>query len=127
VLLLAGKHHEAIAAFEHGWPLLPPDGGNAFAAPVALWLGDSYHALGEAEKSREWWAIAVQRAHTLSLLDRSAGFYWQGKAFEALGQTASAHRSYGTALRSHVLYPARREVKRALRQRRLTTRLPAIT
>ena len=118
---------KAIAAFEHGWQLLPPEGGTTFAAPVALWLGDSYHALGEARKSREWWTTAVQRAHTLSLLDCSVGFYLQGKAFAALGQTSSAYRSYCAAFRSHVLYPARLEVKSTLHQGQFRTRRFAMT
>jgi tetratricopeptide (TPR) repeat protein len=114
VLALAGRHREAVEAFEQGWQHLPDEGGNMFAAPAALWLGESYDALGAKQHSRTWWATAVQRARHLTVLTPAMGHYWQGKAFAALGEKTRARQAYRMALRHHLLHPLHREVKEIL-------------
>ncbi|HEY7710959.1 MAG TPA: tetratricopeptide repeat protein [Candidatus Entotheonella sp.] len=126
VLALAGKHREAVEVFEQGWQRLPDEGGDGFAAPAALWLGESYDVLGAAQQSRTWWETAVQRARYLSGLTPAMGHYWQGKAFAALGQKTNARRAYWMALRHHVLHPSHREVKEALKPSHPNACLPAL-
>jgi tetratricopeptide (TPR) repeat protein len=115
VLALAGNHREAVEVLEQGWQRLPDEGGDMFAAPAALWLGESYDALSAEQQSRIWWTTAVQRARHLAVLTPAMGHYWQGKAFAALGREASARQAYCMALRHHLLHPSHREVKEVLK------------
>jgi tetratricopeptide (TPR) repeat protein len=59
VLMLAGQHRDAIAAFEHGWEQLPDAAEADFAAPAALWLSASYGAVGQETKKLSWWKTAM--------------------------------------------------------------------
>jgi tetratricopeptide (TPR) repeat protein len=113
VLALAGKHHEAIAVLRQGWNWLPAEEGEAQAISAAVWLGDSYKALGAGEAHR-WWTQAIHLAHQLRLSQPALAHYWQGKALLALGQVTNAHQALHMALQQHLFYPARQEVQNLL-------------
>lgn len=83
--------------------------------PAAVWLGDSYRDLGERAKSRRWWGKACYRAQRLVEFNPATAYYWQGRALSALGDTAGAAQVYRRALSGQLLYPARSEVKQALK------------
>jgi tetratricopeptide (TPR) repeat protein len=116
VLALAGKHLEAVEALEHGWQLLP----EARSLPAAVWLGESYQALGDDVNSRKWLEIGCDRAQELMDFNPTIARYWQGRALDRLGNVMDAMQAYQTALNQHILYPAYGEVKEALK-RLLTT------
>jgi hypothetical protein len=97
-----------------------------FAAPAALWLGESYDALGAEQQSRAWWETAAQRTRCLAVLAPATGHYWQGKAFAALGRQTSARQAYCMALRHHLLYPSYQEVQEVLKQSHPDAYLPAL-
>ena len=108
VLALAGRHGEATDALERGWqthPLLPS---------AAVWLGESYQALGHESKSRKWWQEAWDRAQALMEFNPTTAYYWQGRALLALGDVRGARKAYRSALSGQLLYPARGEVKEAM-------------
>ncbi|HEY9834086.1 MAG TPA: tetratricopeptide repeat protein [Stenomitos sp.] len=116
VLALAGRHWEAVIALEQGWRRLPQQGGYLQAVPAAVSLGESYRVLGEEAKSRRWWGEAFERAKELMDFNRAIAHYWQGRALEGLGDVTGACCAYRIALSRQLLYPARGEVKEALKQ-----------
>jgi TolA-binding protein len=109
VLALAGRYEEAIAAFQRGWTWLPEHDGYTQSTPAALWLGDSYHALGDGASARTWWETTQHLALQLSSDHAALGHYWQGKACLALGHPERARQAFQTALRQHLFYPARQD------------------
>lgn len=115
VLALASRHREAVAALEQGWHLLPEQGGYLRAVPAAVWLAETYRALGEDAKSQSWWATACERAQELMEFSRAIAHYWQGRALAGLGDVKGAAQAYGVALSRQLLYPVRQEVKEGLK------------
>jgi RNA polymerase sigma factor (sigma-70 family) len=111
VLALAGSHHEAIACLRQGWHGLPAGEGEAQALPAAVWLGNSYKALGEVSEAHTWWTQAIHLADQLRPSQPALAHYWQGKALLALGQAANACHALQMALRQHLFYPARQEAQ----------------
>jgi len=101
MLALAGRHREAITALEEGWKWLPEGEGYAQSTPAAVWLGDE-------AKSRTWYEESVHHALELIAINPAIAHYWQGKALERLGNVPGARQAYRTALRHHLLHPARR-------------------
>ncbi len=112
VLALAGRHREAIKALEQGWQWLPQ--GYLQSVPAAVWLGESYQALGDDASSRRWWEEAYHRAKALMEFNPTTAYYWQGRALLALGDVMGAKLAYRSALSGHLLYPASGEVKEVL-------------
>lgn len=112
VLALAGRHQEATEALEHGWQWLPQ--GYLQSVPAAVWLGESYRALGDEGQSRKWWEEGCDRAKALMEYNPTTAYYWQGRALLALGDVRAARKAYRSGLSGHLLYPARGEVKEAL-------------
>lgn len=115
VLALAGRHRQAVETLECGWAHLPEAGGYLQSVPAAVWLGDSYRDLGERAQSRYWWGEACSRALGLLEFNPATAYYWQGRALSALGDAAGAAGAYRSALSGQLLYPARAEVKEALK------------
>lgn len=114
VLKLASRYHEAIAAFTTGWTRLPHGEGYAQATPAALWLGECYWASGNLAKALAWCKKAARLARKLMPCDPAMAFYWQGKAWLALGETAAARQALQSALLQQLLYPARQEAQHIL-------------
>jgi tetratricopeptide (TPR) repeat protein len=112
VLALAGRHREATEALEQGWRSQPK--GYLQLASAAVWLGESYQALGDEHRSRKWWEEACQRAQALMEFNPTTAYYWQGRVLLALGDVRGARKAYRSALSGQLLYPARGEVKEAL-------------
>lgn len=52
---------------------------------AAVWLGESYRALGDDGMSRKWWEEACQRTKELMEFDPATACYWQGRVLEGLG------------------------------------------
>jgi tetratricopeptide (TPR) repeat protein len=115
VLALAGRHREAVEALNHGWQWLPQQGDYMRSVPAALWLGESYQALGDEARSRKWWEEGYQRAQAMLEFNLATAYYWQGKTLSALGDMTGAKRAYRSALSQHLPYPACEEVKEALK------------
>jgi tetratricopeptide (TPR) repeat protein len=115
VLALAGRHREAVEAIEQGWQRLPQQGDYMRSVPAALWLGESYQALGDEARSRKWWEEGCQRAQVMLEFNLATAYYWQGKTLSALGDMTGAKRAYRSALSQHLPYPACEEVKEALK------------
>ena len=115
VLALAGRHREAVEALEQGWQWLPEQGGYLRSVPAAVWLGESYQALGDERRSRRCWEDASHRAKKLMEYNPTAAYYWQGRTLLALGDGTGAKQAYRSALTQQLLYPARGEVKEALK------------
>ena len=109
VLALAERHEEAIDAFQRGWNWLPAQDGYAQSTPAAIWLADSYHALGDGVAAQAWWEQAHHLALQLSCSNAALAHYWQGKACLALGDPARAQQAFHTALRQHLYFPARQD------------------
>src|SRR4030095_2597642 len=107
VLALSGRHEEAIVALEEGWQWLPEGEGYDHSAPAAVWLAESYNALGERLKTQIWREAAAQHASELIAQSPAIGHYWQGKALESTGAPAGAVRAYQSALSENLLYPER--------------------
>lgn len=122
VLALAGKHPEAIAALETGWQFLPETGGYLQSMSAAVWLGESYQALGEAQISRYWWEEACQHSQRLRGFDPVIADYWQGRALEGLGDGLGAIPLYRNALTQQLLYPARQEVEASIKRLKISVR-----
>lgn len=122
VLALALKHREAVEALTQGWQLLPSVAGYLPSVSAAVWLGESYQVLGDDGVSRRWWEEACQLAQKLMEFDPVTAYYWQGRALSGLGDGLGAIKAYRTALSQELLYPARGEVKEALK--RLQTSSP---
>lgn len=112
VLALAGRHREATDALEQGWQRLPQ--GYLQSVSAAVWLGESYQALGDERRSRKWWEEACDRAKALMEYNPTTAYYWQGRALLALGDVRGARKAYRSALSGQLLYPVRGEVKQAL-------------
>jgi len=85
------------------------------SVPAALWLGESYQALGDEARSRKWWEEGCQRAQVMLEFNLATAYYWQGKTLSALGDMTGAKRAYRSALSQHLPYPACEEVKEALK------------
>lgn len=49
-------------------------------------------------------------------LDPAMACYWQGRAFSGLEDVSGAIEAYRSALSQQLLYPARREVEKALKR-----------
>ena len=109
VLYLARRYEAAIAAFRHGWNWLPEQDGYRQATPVALWLGDCYHALGDDASAQTWWERAHHLALQLSSDHMALAHYWQGKACLALGHSEQAQQAFQAALHQHLFHPARQD------------------
>jgi len=109
VLALAGQYEEAIAAFQQGWTWLPEQDGYTQSTPAAIWLGESYHALGDVASAQAWWERARHLALQLNSDHAALAHYWQGKACLALGHPERAQQAFHTALRQHLLCPARQD------------------
>jgi tetratricopeptide (TPR) repeat protein len=116
VLALAGRHQEAVEALEQGWQLWPEAGVDLRSLFATMCLGDSYQALGDDVSSRRWWEEVGNRARELMDFNSATAHYWQGRAFERLGDVTGAMQAYQTALSQHLLYPACGEVKEALKR-----------
>lgn len=114
VLALAGRHQEAVEVLEQGWQWLPQEGGYLQSVPAAVWLGESYQALGDEARSRRWWEEACQRAKALVEFNPATAYYWQGRALSALGDVTGAKQAYRSAFSEQLLYPAHGEVKEAI-------------
>jgi tetratricopeptide (TPR) repeat protein len=109
VLHLAGRYEEAVAAFQQGWSWLPEQDGYRQSTPAAIWLGNSFNALGDGASARVWWEAAQQLALQLSSEHAALTPYWQGQAYMALGYPEQAQQAFHTALRQHLFYPARQD------------------
>ena len=83
---------------------------------AAVWLGESYQALGDDEMSQKWWHKACDLAEKIRFYDPVMADYWQGIAFEYLGVFTAAVEAYGRALSGQLLFPVRVEVKAALKR-----------
>lgn len=116
VLALAGRHREAVEVLEQGWLQLPQQRGYLRSVSAAAWLGESYQAIGEEERSRYWWEEASKCATELLDVNPATAHYWQGRAWEALGDVIGAMQIYQTTLSQPLLYPVHREVKEALKR-----------
>ncbi len=116
VLALAGRHQEAVEALEQGWQLLPKEGGYLRSVQAAVWLGESYRAIGDQATSRNWYEEACKRSKELLNFNTATAYYWQGRALSALGDVAGAMQAHQTALSCQLLHPARGEVKEALKR-----------
>jgi tetratricopeptide (TPR) repeat protein len=114
VLNLASRHQEAIAAFTTGWRHLPQGEGYVQATPAVLWLGECYWAIGDPARALACWKKATRLACKLMPCDPAMAFYWQGKAWLVLGETAAARQALQTALLQQLLYPARQEAQHIL-------------
>ena len=114
VLSLAKKHQEAVAVLERGWQCWQSYGGCPL--PAALWLGESYRALGNRAKSRQWWQEAARQAAELMEFNPAVASYWQGKALKALGDNKGAAVCFNLALDRQLLYPARGEIEKILKR-----------
>ncbi len=95
---------------------MPQQGGYLQSVPVAMWLGESYQALGEDRSSWYWWQEACERAKQLMEFNRAIAHYSQGRALAGLGDGLGASSAYSVALSGQLLYPARGEVKEALKR-----------
>jgi tetratricopeptide (TPR) repeat protein len=129
-LALAHKHGEAVEALEKGWELLSyqvirEQGAGCkgkkvreYTASVsaAVWLGESYRGLGDDGMSRKWWEEACDLAEELRDFDPAMAGYWQGRAFECLGNFKGAVESYRVALSGQLLFPMRGEVKASVKR-----------
>lgn len=122
VLALAGKHRKAVTALEKGWQLLPKTGGYRQSVSVAVWLGESYRALGNDRASRQWWEEAGQGSEKFRLFNPVMADYWQGRALEGLGDGLGAIELYRNALTQQLLYPVRDEVKQRIKRLRAKLR-----
>jgi tetratricopeptide (TPR) repeat protein len=122
VLALAGRYKEAITALEEGWKWLPEEEGYFQSTPAAMWLGESYRALGDEAKTLVWYEESVRHALKLTAINRAIAHYWRGKVLAALDDIPRARQAYRTALRHHLLHPARREVKQTMRSLRIRAR-----
>jgi len=122
LLALVGRHREAITALEEGWTWLPEGDGYAQSTPAAAWLGESYRALGDEAKSRAWYEESVHHALKLTSINPAIAHYWRGKALERLSDVPGARQGYRTALRHHLLHPARQEVKQTMISLRIRAR-----
>ncbi|NEO30926.1 MAG: tetratricopeptide repeat protein [Symploca sp. SIO3C6] len=112
VLAIAGRHREATEVLAQGWQLQSQ--GYLPSVSAALWLGESYQALGDESRSRKWWQEACDRTQVLMKFNPTTAYYWQGRALLALGDVKGAREAYSMAIARHLLYPARGEVKQAL-------------
>jgi tetratricopeptide (TPR) repeat protein len=115
VLALAGKHQQAVEAFTQGWELLPV-GGYLQLVPAALWLGESYQVLGDAEASQGWWEAACEGSEKLKAFHPVLADYWLGRALAELGDRLGAIQAYESALSLQLLYPARGEVEKNMQR-----------
>ncbi|MEQ9482125.1 tetratricopeptide repeat protein [Coleofasciculus sp. F4-SAH-05] len=111
---MANKHREAVEVLEKGWQLLPVGGLQSVSA--AVWLGESYRVLGDAEASQRWWEVAGEGCQELRAFNRAAADYWLGRALVGLGDWLGARKAYESALSQQLLYPARGEVEQSLRR-----------
>ncbi|MEG4270829.1 MULTISPECIES: tetratricopeptide repeat protein [unclassified Microcoleus] len=116
VLVLAGKHREAVEALAQGWQLLPEEGGYLQSVSAAVWLGESYRGLGDEVASRKWLEKACQFARELMEFDPAMAGYWQGRALLGLGDVTEAVEAYRSALSRRLLYPFRGEVEEAVKR-----------
>ncbi len=116
VLALAGRHQQAVDALAQGWQWLPEDGGYVQSVPAAMWLGESYQALGEYATSQDWFQSAIERAKKLMDFNPAMAYYWQGKALEALEDVTAAKWAYQQALNLHLLYPTCWAVNKTLKK-----------
>jgi tetratricopeptide (TPR) repeat protein len=115
VLAVAGRHREAVEALEKGWHILPA-GGYLQLVPTAVWLGESYRVLGDAEVSKQWWEAACQGCQELRALNSAVADYWLGRVLVGLGDKLGAIQAYESALSQQLLYPARGEVEKSLQR-----------
>lgn len=130
VLALALKHDEAVEELEKGWELLisqagreqgsEPKGENVRgyvqSVSAAVWLGESYQALGNEGVSRKWLEKACDLAEELQFFDPIIASYWQGRGFEGLENFIDAAEAYSSALSGQLLFPIRGEVKAAVKR-----------
>ncbi|NER51025.1 MAG: tetratricopeptide repeat protein [Symploca sp. SIO1A3] len=112
VLALAGKHREATEALKRGWQ--SPSKGYLQSVSAAMWLGESYQALGDEPRSRKCLEEAWGFTKVLMEFNPTTAYYWQGRALLALGDVRGARKAYRSALSGQLLYPARGEVKEVL-------------
>ncbi|GAB4204453.1 MAG: hypothetical protein Fur006_59620 [Coleofasciculaceae cyanobacterium] len=112
VLALAGRHREAVEALEQGWRSQPK--GYLQLVSAAVWLGESYQALGDELRSRKWWEEALHSAEALMEFHPATAYYWKGRALLGLGNVQGAREAYRNSLKQHLPYPARSEVKESL-------------
>lgn len=115
VLALALKHREAVETLEKGWHIVSA-GSYLQSVPVAVWLGESYRALGDVGTSKRWWEVACQECQELKAFNPAAADYWLGRASMELGNKLKAIEAYESALSKQLLYPARGEVEKILQR-----------
>jgi tetratricopeptide (TPR) repeat protein len=115
VLALAGKHREAVEAWEKGWEFLPV-GGYLQSVPAAVWLGESYGVLGDVGASKRWWEAACEGCRELREFNPAMADYWLGRALLGLGDRLGAIQAYESALSQQLLHPTRGEVEKVLRR-----------
>ena len=111
VLALAHKHRQAVEVLEKGWELLEKVMGYVQSVSAAVWLGENYQALGDDGMSRKWCEKACDLAEELRYFDPVMADYWQGRAFESLGDLRGAVEAYGKALNGQLLFPVRGDVE----------------
>ncbi|MDJ0800129.1 MAG: tetratricopeptide repeat protein [Calothrix sp. MO_167.B12] len=80
ILSLAGKYEKAIAALIQGWQFLCPETQNLKSVSAAVWLGESYQALGDNLSSQEWLETACQQIQELIKFNPATANYWYDRA-----------------------------------------------
>lgn len=115
VLILLGKHSEAIEVLKQGWQCLPAKDTCLQSLPAAGGLAESSKAIGDEVNYRYWWRVVASHAEQLADFDPALAYYWQGRASAALGDKTKARQAYHHTLSQHLLYPAEEEVKESLR------------
>lgn len=93
-----GLMAEAIESLERGWELLPSGDGFEQSTPAALSLAEAAGWHGDAAARRVWLRVALEHAQALTAEAPSQGWNFQGRAYEAMGDTASALEAYRQAL-----------------------------
>ncbi|WP_199331638.1 MULTISPECIES: hypothetical protein [Nostocales] len=91
-----------------------PGEGYPQSVPAAVWLGESYRALGDVGASKRWWEAACEGCQELRAFNPAVADYWLGRALAGLGDRLEAIQAYESALRQQLLYPVRGEVEKIL-------------
>ena len=84
VLTIGGKYREAIEVLSQGWQWLPEGESCLQSVLLAAQLGENYRKLGEKGHSRSWWNLTAYHAQKLMNFHPTFGYYWQGRAAQAL-------------------------------------------
>lgn len=117
VLTLAGKHGQAFEILKKGWEMLSADDYCSHTVAGAWQMAQCCQKLGNLTNARHWLQRTVDAAGQLQRYDPAQGYYWQGKAFLALGDRQSGSAAFHNALENNLSYPGRQDAQF------LTTRL----